>query len=140
MEKGITMSLGTLGVEHFAMLIPIVSIMGGITIAIVAIVMAARKKELEHKERIIAMEKGIEIPIEPPKEEKRRPKHRTHRTSGLVVTFVGIALSFAMYVSGGPEAGVWGLPILAVGLGLLVSSFLERKDEGAEGQPTTGGA
>jgi hypothetical protein len=134
------MTLGTLGVEQFALLIPIVSILGGITIAIVAIIMASRKKELEHKERIIAMEKGIEIPVNRPEPKQSRPKHRTHRTAGLVTTFVGVALSFAMFVSGGAVAGVWGLPILAVGLGLLVSSLIERKEDGAEGSPTVGGA
>jgi hypothetical protein len=131
------MLIGALDADTFALVIPIVSIIGGIAIAIVAIVMGSRKKELEHKERLIAMEKGLPIPESPTRRE--RPAHKRHRTGGLVCTFLGLALSFAMFVSGGPEAGVWGLPLLGIGVGLLMSSTIERREDEAD-RSVQGGA
>jgi hypothetical protein len=125
--------------EVFAIFIPIVSIIGGIAIAIVAIVVAGRKKELEHKERLIAMEKGIPIPDNPEARRLLRPAYQKNRTGGLVTLFLGIALSFAMWVAGGAVAGVWGLPMVGIGVGLLVASALERKEE-KEGEGPSGTA
>lgn len=117
---------GFLTPEVFAMTIPLLSIFGGVAIAIVAIIMGARKKELAHKERLLAMEKGIEIPAVR-REEKRSP-HLANRSSGLVMSFLGVALTIALFVVAGPDGGVWGLLPLAIGLGLLVSSVLERRE------------
>ncbi len=108
-------------------MIPITAIMGGIAVAIVGIIMGARKKELEHKERIIAMEKGISIP-EPPKVE-RRPAYKSNRTGGFVMTLIGIAVTVANWTVGGATAGVWGFIPLAIGVGLLISSAIDKKEE-----------
>lgn len=125
------MTLAAIGHETFALFIPIVSIMGGIGVAIVAIIMGGRRKELEHKERLIAMEKGMPIPDPPAKRE--RPAYKRQRTGGLVCTFLGLSLTVAMLVAGGVEAGVWGLPLLAIGVGLLVSSAIEKRENGESG-------
>ena len=118
--------LGALQPEVFAITIPLLSIFGGVSIAIVAIIMAGRKKELAHKERLVAMEKGIDIPAEP--RETKRPTYLANRSSGLVMFFLGIALTIALFVVSGPVGGVWGLLPLAIGLGLLVSSGLEKRE------------
>ena len=112
--------------ETIATLIPITAIMGGIAIAIVAIIMGARKKELEHKERLLAMEKGIEIPQ--PYEPEKRPSYRSNRTAGLVMTLLGIAIMVANWAVAGTKGGVWGLIPMAIGIGLLISSALEKKE------------
>jgi hypothetical protein len=112
--------------ESIAVMIPIISIMGGVLIAIVAIIMEAKKKELTHQERLVAMEKGIEIPT-PPKEPER-PAYLKNRSAGLVMTLLGIALVIAIWVPAGAVGGVWGLIPLAIGIGLLVSSAMERKE------------
>lgn len=117
---------GLLNPEAIAVMIPITAILGGIAIAIVAIIVEGRKKELEHKERLSAIEKGIDIPG-PPKKEKR-PAYLTMRPWGLVVTLVGIAVTVALWVSGGAIAGVWGLIPLGIGIGLLIGSALEKKE------------
>jgi hypothetical protein len=117
---------GFLTPELFAMTIPLLSIFGGVAIAIVAIIMAGRKKELAHKERLVAMEKGIEIPVEP--RDEKRPAYLANRSAGLVMTFIGIALVIALSAVAGKEGGVWGLIPLAIGIGLLISSALEKKD------------
>jgi len=116
----------TLSADTLAVMIPITAIMGGIAVAIVGIIMGARKKELEHKERIIAMEKGIAIP-EPPKTECR-PTYQSNRSSGFVMTCIGIAITLALWITAGSEGGVWGLIPLAIGVGLLISSTVEKKE------------
>ena len=117
---------GLLSPETIAVMIPITAILGGIAIGIVAIIMAARKKELEHKERLTAMEKGIDIP-QPPKKEKR-PAYLNMRPWGLVVTLIGVAVTIALWVTAGSIGGVWGFIPLGIGIGLLISSALEKKE------------
>jgi hypothetical protein len=125
--------------ETIAVMIPIISIMGGVLIAIVAIIMDSKKKELTHKERLVAMEKGIDIP-QPPKE-PQRPAYLKNRSAGLVMTLLGIALTIAIWVPAGPVGGIWGLVPLAIGVGLLISSAMEKKEtheqenRGRAGQP-----
>jgi hypothetical protein len=112
--------------ETLAVMIPITAVMGGIAIAIVGIIMGARKKELEHKERIIAMEKGMPIPKQP--ETICRPAYQSNRTGGYVLTLLGVALTIAIWVTAGIEGGIWGLIPLAIGIGLLVSSSIEKRE------------
>jgi len=112
-------------------LIPIIAILGGFTVAIVGIIMEAKKEELRRKERIIAMEKGIPLP--PERAENKgsgRPRHIAARRTGLVLTFLGIALVVAISLSsgGGLRSGVWGFVVLALGLAFLVASIFEKRD------------
>ena len=103
------------------------AIFGGIAIAIVGIIMGGRKKELQHKERIVAMEKGIEVPpLEQQKEKCARPHHAANRTGGLVLVGFGVAITIALWGTAGLQGGVWGLLPLGIGAGLLVSSHLEK--------------
>jgi hypothetical protein len=111
-------------------MIPITAIAGGIAVAIVSIIMGARRKELEHKERLLAMEKGIEIPR--PIEPECRPSYRSNRTSGLVMALLGIALMAAIWAVAGVRGGVWGLIPMAIGVGLLIAAALEKKEVGGK--------
>jgi hypothetical protein len=128
-EGGVAMPIfaDTLSADTLAVMIPITAIMGGIAVAIVGIIMGSRRKELEHKERIVAMEKGIAIP-EPPKVECR-PAYKSNRTGGLVMTLIGIAVTVANWTVAGAKGGVWGFIPLAIGLGLLISSAIEKKED-----------
>jgi len=129
---------GFLTPEVFAMTIPLLSIFGGVAIAIVAIIMGGRKKELAHKERLLAMEKGMEIPVEP--QDEKRPAHLSNRSSGLVLTLLGLALTIALFAVAGKDGGVWGLLPMAIGIGLLISSSLEKREiEDKQGVSSGGG-
>jgi hypothetical protein len=68
------------------------------------------------------------MPIPDPPAKRERPAYKRQRTGGLVCTFLGLALTLAMSVAGGWEAGVWGLPLVAIGVGLLVSSGIEKRE------------
>lgn len=118
--------LGFIDAEVVAVSIPVIAIMGGIALAIVAVIMGGRKKELEHKERILAMEKGLELP--PAKVIEKAPKYSGTRTAGFVLLFLGLTLWFAISVAEGFRDGVWGLLPAAIGAGMLVGAHLEKTD------------
>jgi hypothetical protein len=113
--------------EQIAVMIPIIAILGGMAIAVVSIVMEARKRDLEHKERIIAMEKGIPLPEQP--EKSAKPVYSKRRAQGLVWFGIGLALTIALRVT--PEADVawgWGLVPLFIGAGLLIAATLDKRE------------
>jgi len=112
--------------EAIALSIPILAVCGGVLIAITAVLVEGRKKEQEHRERLIAMEKGIAPP--PPPAEVERPKYSSRRANGLVMTGIGLALTIAMWISNGPESGVWGLIPLFIGLGLLIAGTIDKRE------------
>ena len=111
-----------------ALLIPIIAIIGGSALAIVGVITKSREEELKHKERIVAMEKGMPVP-ELPKTEEHRPQYLKHRMWGLVLTFVGAAILIGRIVTDDLEHGVWwGAIPLAIGIALLIAGALERRD------------
>jgi len=73
---------------------------------IVAIIVEGKGKELEHKERLLAIEKGIELPEA---KAKWKPSYKTIRVWGLVTFGVGMGFLIAMWVTLGIVGGVWGL-------------------------------
>lgn len=120
------MLFGRVDAETIALSIPIMAVMGGILIAITAIVMNGRRRDLEHRERLLAMEKGLPMPTEPPV--KERPKYSNRRANGLVLTGIGVALTIAMWVEDGADSGVWGLIPLFIGIGLLIAGHLDKAE------------
>ena len=109
-----------------ALLIPIVAIVGGIALAIVGVITKGKEEELRHKERILAMEKGMPVP-EMPKEEQR-PRSARHRTWGLVLTFLGIALILLRFVSDSYGTLTAGVIVAAIGLAFLCAAWFDKRD------------
>jgi hypothetical protein len=116
--------------QLFPFLIPIVAIIMGIGIAMLGLVLDFRKKReiyaLHHKERLVAIEKGLEVPPLPSEffEDGRRGRRseplRALRT-GLVWLFVGVAVTVALYATHSDDMKwVWGLVPTAVGLAKLL--------------------
>jgi hypothetical protein len=117
---------GWVDAEVIAVFIPILGVLGGVMIAITAVIMNGRRKELEHRERILAMEKGLAVPTAPV--EREQPKYSARRAGGLVMTGIGLALTIAMWAENGSESGVWGLIPLFIGLGLLIAGMLDKRE------------
>jgi len=114
-----------------ALLIPIVAVVGGMAIAIVGVITKGKEEELRHKERIIAMEKGIPVPeMSPPPSRREKPRYLAIRGWGLVITLIGVALIISISIGqqDDPRHGVWGLLPTALGVGLLIAAWLEKKD------------
>ena len=123
------MMFANIGPQTIAVMIPIVAILGTFAIVIVAIVVEGRKKDLAHKERLFALEKGLPLP-EPP-EKKERPVYATRRAWGLVWLGLGLALTIALAVN--PDAAevsawAWGLIPTFIGAGLLIAAVLDKKE------------
>lgn len=114
--------------EVIAVTIPIMFLIGAVAVIITAIVTRAGQKELLHKERLTAMEKGIPIPEEP--KEARPPRYMAIRAWGFVFFFIGIALIIGISAEAGIRHGLWGLIPAGIGAALLISAWLERSETG----------
>lgn len=112
---------------HIAVLIPVIAVLGGVCIAIAAIIVEGRKKDLDHRERLTAMEKGISLP-EPTHEEKK-PVHSSRRAWGLVMLGIGLALTIALFaLEDSRHAWGFGLIPTFIGLGLLIAAILDKRE------------
>jgi hypothetical protein len=127
-------------VAVIGVMIPIVAIVLGIGIGMLALWLDYRKKreffELHHKERMAAIEKGMEVPALPAEffQDNRR-RARTpgdYLRRGLIWLLVGIAITIALFQRAGGN-GLWGLVPAAVGLAYLLFYFIGgRRGDGAE--------
>jgi hypothetical protein len=120
--------------DNIAVFIPIVAIVMGIGIGMLSIYFDYRKKQdmfaLHHKERMAAIEKGMDVPPMPPEffRDGRNCRPRTHADflrRGLVLLFVGAAISVALYNTQ-RDAYLWGLVPAAVGIAQLLYYYLAR--------------
>jgi Domain of unknown function (DUF6249) len=118
--------------DLMALLIPIFGIVFGVGVAIVSIVAGHRERvkraELRHRERIAALEKGIELPPEP--DFDARNKRAGSLKSGLMGVFVGIVLYFALRSNADGDVALFGLIPAAVGIANLIAYFVESKKNG----------
>lgn len=123
--------------------IPIIAIVMGIGIGMLSVYLDYRKKrdifELHHKERMAAIEKGMEVPPLPPEffRDARgncQPGDRLRR--GLVMLFVGVAVTIAL-TQVAERYALWGLVPIAVGLANLLAYFINsrRNPPGNDGRP-----
>jgi hypothetical protein len=99
--------------------IPIIAIVGGLGIALTAMRHQARKAELEHQERLAAIEKGIPLPpaMLPP------ARRRNPYIWGLILIGFGLAMMAAMIIEGEPDWG-WGLVFMLPGVGILMANHM----------------
>jgi len=118
-------------------MIPIVAIIGGITVAIVSTIAKGRVREMEIRERIAMIERGMVPPPEadPAGFERslrsvesaqyRHSGHR-HRTAGIVVMSVGFGLMLLIaFTSGEVNVGIGvGGFLVILGLGFFFVSLL----------------
>jgi hypothetical protein len=126
-------------------LVPVVAIVGGIAAAITATISRGRVRELEIKERIALIEKGI---VPPPEVDPQGFDHamgrydRTqhlhdrlsfgsagrHRRAGITLLGVGLGLMVLIGFSGSPDEGfaVGGF-ICVLGSAFLINSFFESR-------------
>lgn len=118
-----------MGIEHMALMIPILGIVLGVGIAIIAIVTSHREKqkrvELRHRERLAAIEKGVELTPDP--EPDAGVKKSSTLKSGLSGVFVGAVLYFALDRVASEDVALFGLVPAALGLATLISYFVENR-------------
>jgi hypothetical protein len=142
--KGLIMDM-----QGMALLIPIIAITFSLSIPIIAIITEAAKRrriyELYHKERLAAIEKGIELPPLPPelfeKESSRGRRRPRYLLGGLVWLLVGLSLLVALYYDERQrEWALYALIPTGVGLAYLLYYALEgRKEQDSSDKSVTGG-
>ena len=120
-----------MAIEHMALLIPILGIVLGIGVAIIAIIAAHREKlkrvEARHRERLAAIEKGIELAPDP--EPDAGVKKTSSLKSGLSGVFIGAVLYFALYHVVDEDVALFGLIPAALGFATLISYFVEGRNK-----------
>ena len=116
----------------FAMAIPIISIVGGISVAIVRLITQARLEELSRRERIAAIERGVDpskLPPIPgtaqepyPHGDSRLRRAHSLLIGGLILVAAGIGVGI-LAATVEPTKNHWVLGLLPVFIGaaLLVS-------------------
>lgn len=137
-DKAVVAAPSDTSVRHvFTMLIPIVGIIGGVSIPILAIWGEYRKRrdliEAYHKERLLALEKGMEPPaypsniLEDDNSSSTPPVPGKHLKSGLLWLAIGVGAAIFLYFQ--PKAiahfSVGSIPI-AIGISQLIYHFVEK--------------
>jgi hypothetical protein len=121
-----------------AVFIPIVAIVMGIGIGMLSIWSEHKRKaqllEQNHRERMHAIEKGIELPPLPPNlvgisNGPSTASAAKSLRSGIMLVLIGILLYFAIEVSGGHEGALFGLIPAAVGVANLVYAWIQWDKE-----------
>lgn len=120
--------------EIIGVMIPIVAIVMGIGIGMLSLFLDYRKKRdmfaLHHKERLAAIDKGMEVPPLPPEffqDGRRRVRVLSdYLRRGLILVLVGVALTVALY-GAAPRNYLWGLLPIAVGLANLLFYWVESR-------------
>ena len=119
--------------EVIAVFIPIVAIVMSLSIPIVFAIVDYRRRrdivEAHHKERMAAIERGMELPPLPETFFKsfnndRRPRHLL---TGMIWTFVGGGLFVALRAVAGEDVAWFALIPIGVGLALLIYYFVEGR-------------
>lgn len=123
-----------------ALLIPIIAISGGIIHGIVRTVGRQRLAELAQKERIAAIQQGIDPSKLPPLmtpggdphdmgltfEQRQRRSAQGLMIGGIITTAVGFGIAIPLLVMNEPEGWIPGAVLLSIGLALLLSAWIIR--------------
>jgi len=136
-------------ISVFAMAIPIVAIVGGITVAVVRTIGQQRIAELAHRERIAALERGVDpskLPPAPvidygPAYGTYNPMRRYHGLliGGIVCVMAGIGIAvFLGMIATEKNAWAIGLIPVAVGIALLLSATVIKPRNGSSGTTPMG--
>ena len=121
--------------DAVAVFIPIVAIIMSLSIPIVFAVIDYRRRrdivEAHHKERMAAIERGMELPPLPETFFKsfnhdRKPRHLL---TGMIWTFVGAGLFVALQEVASRDVAWFALMPIGVGLALLIYYVVEGRKQ-----------
>jgi hypothetical protein len=126
-----------------AIFIPIVAIVMALSIPIVYTIMDYKRRrdivEAHHRERLAAIERGVDIPPLPESFyqpiQRRPPRQGSTLLAGLIWLFVGVALFVALASVAGDGVSYFALIPAGVGLAYLIHYAVEGRK-----QPPAGGA
>jgi hypothetical protein len=120
-----------------SLLIPIVAILTGVGIAALALILNFTRRrhmlELYHKERMTALDKGIELPPLPEEffsDAGRSPSPHGTFLKGLIFTLAGLGAYIALNQYQ-PDSALWALIPIGLGLAFLIYYFTVGRKEAA---------
>jgi len=109
--------------------IPIVALL----IPIFALYFRFKREQVRRQERMLATEKGVELPTEPVAPVKTPLKPTDYLRRGLLAIAVGIGLWVSSIFMPGIEEGGWigmgGLIVFLVGVALLIYYAVQKRAE-----------
>jgi hypothetical protein len=125
-----------------AMVIPIVAIVLGISVAMLGMWLDYRKKrelfQLHHAERMAAIDKGIDLPPLPAEffrgERKQEKTPYTYFRRGVMWLLIGIAATTALWGTHDNDYW-WGFVPIAVGAAYLITFLVERGRDNSSRSP-----
>ena len=122
-------------VPALTMLVPIVSVAMSLGALIIWIVVWYRRRvheiDCRHKERMAAIEKGLELPPESLPQPEQMPPLSRYLLRGLIWLGIGLALTFGVHDRFGSQTGSFGWIAVAVGAAYLIFYFVEGRKEAA---------
>ena len=132
-------------IQAMALLIPILSVTVSFGALIVFIVVWYRRRihevDCRHKERMAAIEKGLELPPESLPQTEPVPPRSRYLLRGLIWLGVGLAITFGGHDwLQAPIGGAGWIPV-AVGVAYLIFYFVEGRTASApkRDEPAAGG-
>ena len=131
----------------FALAIPIVAIVGGITVAVVRAIGQQRVAELAHRERIAALERGVDPSKLPPAPVidyghvygTYNPLRRYHGLliGGIVCILAGSSVALFLHLME-TEKNAWAVGLIPTGVGialLLSAGVIKPRNGGGSSKP-----
>ncbi len=114
-------------------IIPIAFFATAILIVYFAIQARSKQNQHEHEERMMALEKGVDIPMLPAKRrsggsDEDDPGHRNPYVWPLVLISLGLAIAVRSLLEGDFSLS-WSLIPLLIGVGLLLAHHLFQKQK-----------
>jgi hypothetical protein len=123
--------------------IPIIAIVSGIAVAIVGMLATHRQRlqraDLRHRERLAAIDKGLELPPDPPDVDPRAGDDARFLRHGLVLLAVGVTVTAAMIqIPDKDLPWLFGFVPGAIGIAYLLYFFIRTRlaASGAPPAPT----
>ena len=91
-----------------------------------------KRRQMEHKQRMLALEKGIDLPPSLVEERPKKPKYHNPYTAALVWIGIGVGLVFYGFLfpsewCAGPGFYSFGVIPLCIGIAVLIANSLNQK-------------
>ncbi|RJP74056.1 MAG: hypothetical protein C4524_13560 [Candidatus Zixiibacteriota bacterium] len=110
--------------------IPIIAMFVALAIARAALRQRTQRAEMEHQERMLAIEKGAPLPpLTTPPEKGKNPY-----LWGFILIAIGLAMMVGMWVEGDRDWG-WSMLFLLPGVAILAANLLYLKRSKADQPP-----
>lgn len=114
-----------------ALMIPIFAVLGGIGIVLFAMFNKNRKIELLHRERKLAMEKGLPLPEEVVERINPEIKHKqaslVNRKAFVIFFFIGLAFAWFFPTEADPSGRFMGAILILLSFAFLIISSFKYK-------------